>query len=539
MSERPTGPLPGELSMREFGRWMWRQVTSMRTALVLLLLLALAAVPGSLIPQENVDTMAVSQWKDAHPKLTPVYEKLQMFSVYDSPWFSAIYLLLFISLVGCIVPRTGVYWRALRARPPKAPRNLARLPESASFTTQASPAEVGAAARAALRKRRYRADVSDSAGADGIETAEVAAERGYLREAGNLVFHMSLIVVLVAFAVGSLFGYKGGAIVMVGGGFANDVRSYDEFKPGSLFEQQVMEPFAFDVDDFEISWLTDGPRAGMASDFVSHLSYTTEPGAEPIDYDLRVNHPLEIGATDVFLIGHGYAPVLTIKDGNGDVAYSGPTPFLPMDGTFASFGVIKAADAQPSQIGLTGEFYPTFDMSGGFPTSIFGDPINPLLSVVLYAGDLGLDDGTPQSVYALDTETATPIMSEDGTQQFRLDLRPGDTVALPDGLGEVTFDGIARWNKLQISRTPGKFVALGGVIAATLGLCLSLFMRPRRTWVRARRQEDGSTLVEVASLDRSSGGDPERGAAELAAIVESLGGPAAPGESAKAVEEKS
>jgi len=105
---------PGELNARELLRWLWRQVTSMRTALMLLLLLALAAIPGSVIPQADVDSLAVTRWKSEHPKLTPLYERLDLFSVYSSPWFSAVYLLLVLSLVGCIVPRLFVYYRALR-----------------------------------------------------------------------------------------------------------------------------------------------------------------------------------------------------------------------------------------------------------------------------------------------------------------------------------------------------------------------------------------------------------------------------------------
>ncbi|MGZ8723748.1 MAG: cytochrome c biogenesis protein ResB, partial [Aeromicrobium sp.] len=107
------------LNSREFLRWIWRQLTSMRTALFLLLLLALAAVPGSLIPQRGIDPREVESYFINHPTSAPIMDRFGMFSVYTSPWFSAIYLLLLVSLVGCIIPRTGVYARALRARPPK------------------------------------------------------------------------------------------------------------------------------------------------------------------------------------------------------------------------------------------------------------------------------------------------------------------------------------------------------------------------------------------------------------------------------------
>jgi cytochrome c biogenesis protein len=511
--DRQATPMPTDMNARELGRWMWRQVTSMRTALVLLLLLALAAIPGSIVPQEGVDSLGASRWRDAHPKLTPVYEKLDLFSVYDSPWFSAIYILLMISLVGCIVPRTAVYWRALRAKPPRAPKNLSRMPEHAAYTTADAPEAVLERAAAELKRRRYRVVVGD----DG----SVSAEKGYLREAGNLLFHLSVLVVLVGFAIGGLFGYKGGVIVVEGHGFSNDLTQYDDFVPGSLFKAEDLEPFTFTIKDFQVDWLTEGPRAGMARKFVSTLDYQETPGSKVKSYELKVNHPLTIGGTEVFLIGHGYAPLITVRDGNGDVAYSGPTIFLPTDQTFQSFGVVRAPDALPGEIGLEGEFYPTFALGDGMPRSSFGDLVNPLLTLSLYTGDLGLNDGSGQSVYVLDKANAHQVMKADG-KPFRLDMREGDTVKLPDGLGSVTFEGIERWNKIQISRTPGKLIALTGVVLALVGLLGSLFIRPRRVWVRTRRSADGETVVDLGALDRSNGGDPERGELELAAIMESL-----------------
>jgi cytochrome c biogenesis protein len=276
--------------------------------------------------------------------------------------------------------------------------------------------------------------------------------------------------------------------------------------PGSLFEASDMEPFSFDVNSFDVEWLTSGPSKGQARSFNADLTYRETPTSPERQYDLRVNHPLAIGDTEVFLIGHGYAPVITIRDGNGDVSYSGPTIFLPTDQTFRSFGVVKAPDAEPTQIGLEGEFYPTYaftDETG--PYSAFGNAINPAISMLAYTGDLGMDDGTAQSVYSLDKANTNVVRKADGSM-FRVDLEPGQRVELPSNLGSVSFDGVERWNKIQISQTPGKRIALAGVVLALVGLLGSLFIRPRRVWVRAR-EEGGSTLVEVAALDRSGGGD--------------------------------
>src|SRR5262245_40319479 len=393
---RPTAPAPerrsGELNLRELLRWTWRQLTSMRIALILLLLLALAAVPGSLVPQERVDSLNASERKQAHETLTPSYEKLGIFNVYGSPWVAAIYILLVVSLVGCIVPRTFVYWRGLRAQPPAAPRNLSRLPSHASYATTESAEVVLERARAVLKRKRYRLR-RDSDG------ATVSAERGYLRELGNLVFHLAVLVVLVGFATGSLFGFKGGVILVQGQPFANNLTQYDDFVPGSLFDQNGMDPFSFTVNHFAVDWLTSGPRAGMARGFDANLSYTDEPGAPEKQYDLKVNHPLTIGGTELFLIGHGYAPVVTVRDGQGNIAASGPVVFLPMGPDLFSFGVIKAPDAKPGQIGLEGYFYPTFANVDGEPVNLGGNDVNPLLSLNVYTGDLNLDSGAAQSVY--------------------------------------------------------------------------------------------------------------------------------------------
>ena len=513
----------GELSPRELWRWAWRQLTSMRTALILLLLLALAAVPGSLVPQERVDSLKASEWKDAHETLAPIYEKLGLFNVYGAPWFAAIYILLVISLLGCIVPRLFVYARALRAQPPPAPRNLSRLPSHASYVTDDAPHDVLERARALLRGKRYRIR-RDS---DGLT---VSAERGYLRELGNLVFHLAVLVVLVGFASGSLFGFRGGVILIQGQPFSNNLTQYDDFVPGSLFDPDGMDRFSFTVENFDVEWLASGPRAGMARGFNARMSYTEAPGEESRSYDLRVNHPLTIGSTELFLIGHGYAPVITVRDGEGNVAASGPVPFLPMGPDLFSFGVVKAPFAEPTQIGLEGYFYPAFAMVETNPVNLGGNAVNPLLSLNVWTGDLNLGSGGSQSVYVLDKSQMTALPGDDGTP-LRISLAPGDEVTLPDGLGSVSFDEIVSWQRIQISHTPGKQIALLGVVLALAGLMGSLFIRSRRVWVRVGTGAAGTvdtvgngTVVEVAALDRSGGGDTDAVVSKLVAELSGASG---------------
>jgi len=514
------------LKPREFARWIWRQVTSMRTALILLFLLAVASIPGSLIPQERVDPSAVFLWKQAHPKLTPSFERIGMFSVFSSVWFSAIYLLLMLSLLGCIIPRLRVYARAVRQRPPKAPRQLSRL---AAYDTWATDEPVGAVAgraRQLLSGQRRRIEVfgPPGAAADQGEPPEivVSAEKGYLREAGNLLFHVAVVVVLVGVAATGLFGFKGSAAVIAGQGFSNTLVQYDNFTPGTRFDESDLVPFSLTVKDFDVRWERDGAGRGTPVNFSADLAVGDTPGAKPYDYNLRVNHPLEVGGASVYLVGHGYAPRITVRDGDGQVAYSGPVIFQPQDGSFVSFGVIKVPDAAPTQLGFEGYFFPTAAICSGQPCSTFPDADNPVLSLIAYQGDLGLDQGQPQSVYVLDKSRMQRFETPGGNPRALL-LSQGETVQLGDGTGSITFDGYDRWVQLQINRAPGKIVPLVGVLAAIVGLLGSLFVRPRRTWVRVCRS-DGRTVVEVAALDRVSGGDPAAHVAEVGAALR----PAAP-----------
>ncbi len=487
----------------ELLRWGWTQLTSMRTALVLLFTLAVAAIPGSLVPQRSVSPVGVSDFIAANPTLAPIYDRIGMFNVYTSVWFSAIYLLLFVSLVGCILPRTATFLRALRAEPPRTPRQLSRLPV---FVRNTLPEPVGGAAdddtsqavavldraEEKLRKAHYRVLRDDDA---------VRAERGYLREAGNVIFHISLVFLLVGVAVGGLFGFRGSSLVLTGQGFSNNLTQYDDLSAGAAFSDGMLQPFTVRVKEFEAQFETGQVQTGAARVFQA-LVEVTEPGREPRTQLLEVNHPLTIGSTSVHLIAHGYAPIVTILDGNGDLAFSGPVAFLPQDGNFSSAGSIKATDARPERLAFQGFFLPTAVVDQQGPRSVFPDAVDPALFLNAWSGPPKVETGEQENVYTLDTRGLTQIRDAKG-EPVRLQLRPGQSIELPGGNGTIRMDGWTRWVKLQISETPGLPLTLASVLLAVTGLCLSLFIRPRRIWVRTRTADDGTTTLEVGGLDRA------------------------------------
>lgn len=501
-------------------RWGWRQLTSMRTALVLLLLLAIAAVPGSLVPQRSADPNGVTQYYADNPDLAPVLDGISMFDVYTSPWFSAIYILLFISLIGCVIPRTTHHYKALRARPPRTPVRLERLsahqtasvdvPAGSSATDAASAAV--ARAQAQLRKAGYRVERFDSGGA-----FSVSAERGYLRETGNLVFHGALVGVLLAVGIGGGLTYTGQSVIIEGRTFVNAMLDYNSFNPGRFVDEEQLEPYALTLDEFQVTYVPVGEQgAGQAGDFAAKLT-TQRAGEQPQPGEVRVNHPLDLAGDRIYLMGNGYAPTITIRDTDGDVVFSESVPFLPQDNNMTSLGVVKVPDGLADQLGIVGFFYPTqAPLTTGAFTSAYPALVNPVLSLDVYSGDLGIDDGTPRSVYTLDPTDMTRLTGGD-TGVDSLQLAPGDTLDLPGGFGTITFedeapegaqgyeDSVKRYVSLSIHRDAAAAWVLVFAMLAMAGLLAALFVPRRRMWVKAR--PDGDVVrLEYAGLAR--GEDP-------------------------------
>lgn len=490
-------------------RWAWRQLTTMRAALILLLILALAAIPGSLLPQRIQDPGRVTSYISDNGQLGVVLDKLQLFDVYSSFWFSAVYILLMISLIGCVIPRSAQHWKAMRSAPPKAPRRLSRMPGFSEFALPAgiSDEQMLVLAQKRLKRAGYRTRVAGD---------HVAAERGYLRETGNLVFHISLLALTITMAAGSLFGYSGQRVLTEGDTFTNSLVSYDSFEPGSYYNSDRMPDFRLRLDSFDATFdsQAQGSQYGQPRSFAAKVTETAD--GQTTKHVLRVNEPIRLHGTRIYLTGNGYAPVITTRNAKGDVTFSGPVVFLPENGTYTSRGVVKVPDAGApggQQLGFGGVLLPTVGMNNkGELVSTFAGLNRPYLVMSAYKGNLGLDSGQAQSVYDLDTSNMQPVMGTDG-QPLRLEMAPGKTTRLPDGLGSVTFDKVDKYVSLDVRHDPTQGFMLVFAVLLVVGLGLSLFVPRRRMWVRVR---DGR--VEVGALAR--GEDPRVGEAARDLAVE-------------------
>lgn len=487
-----------------WGRWMWRTLTSMRTAVMLLSLLALAAVPGSVLPQRNVasDPAAVVRYEAEHPRLAPWLDRMGLFEVYSSPWFAATYILLLFSMTGCVIPRCARLWRESRATPPPGPRRMDRMDSYHRVNLDAARGVVLARAAAVLRGRGYRISPSDT---------EIAAEKGYARELGNLAFHLSLLVLLVGMAASKLLGYEGRVALVEGETFTNVSSSYDALSPAALMDVDDLTPFSVTLRTLETAFAPSGPKVGEPRKFDARVSYTS--AGDEGSATIRPNEPLDIEGTKLFLSGHGYAPKVTVRDGRGDVVFSDAVIFLPSDGALTSDGVIKAPSAEPRQLGFEGVLLPTAPPAGG-SQSQFPALWAPRLDLVAYTGNLGMDAGVPQSVFTLDKSDLQPIGRES--------LRIGETMELPNRAGSITFDGVARFANFQVARDPGKEIALAAGLLLLVGLTASLMVRRRRQWVRVTDLPDGGVTIELAGRSLTRRTLPDGEADELLALVTTL-----------------
>jgi cytochrome c biogenesis protein len=354
----------------------------------------------------------------------------------------------------------------------------------------------------------------------------VSAEKGYSREAGNLLFHLSLLAALVLIAVGRGLSYEGSVVTTEGSGFCNRPISYDSFTAGRWVNPGALSDFCVDrLEKFTADYREDGSPARFKADVL----YSDDLAAEPRKGVITVNHPLRLKGDRVYLLDHGYSPTVTItRPGRTPVTLT--EAFLPGDTVLTSEGAFKLPGrdgTEDDDLGLSAVFAPTAVIDGGVVRSIAPEAVNPMLAVLAYTGELN-PGGVPQSVYSLDQKQ---IDSGKLTKAGAKNLSLGQSMTLPDGT-VIRFDGHREWVNLQVSHDPSQTALLIASILMVAGLLGSLAVRRRRLWVRvAPAVPAARSVVSVGGLARNDSGnfsaEFQAIVAELAAVLDA-GGPAAP-----------
>ena len=296
------------------GRTVLRLFTSVDFAVVQIIVLSLLAVVGMTIRQ--LPTFAFrsagdyeSAMADMHTRYDPVFgraivdamERLQVFHIFSSTWFTLGLVVLVVSIVVCTLERTPKLWRQaaeIRVVQPDAFYDP-DLPDRAAMT-----GVTAGDVRAALRGQRFGVREADIEG-----VRYLYGDRHRWTKLATLFTHLGLILFLVAGVVTWRFGDEQGLVVAEG---------------DSLTVQPIGTPDLLVVKnyDFEAPGFLE---TGHATDFTTDLG-VFQNGREVARKTVRVNDPLAVAGYTFHQNGFGPAPDLLITDASGKPLWDGPVP---------------------------------------------------------------------------------------------------------------------------------------------------------------------------------------------------------------------
>ena len=227
-------------------------------------------------------------------------ERLQLFQVFSSAWFSVGLVVLILSIVACTIDRTPRLWRQsaqIRVVQPDAYYDP-KLPDRVLLAGVAAP-------DAARVLRRHRFAVRQEA-VDGA--TYLYGDRNRWTKMATLLTHAGLVLFLVAAAVTSRFGDEQGLVVAEG----ESMTVGPIGTPGLMLVRNL----GFEAPGFE---------TGMPTDFTTHVAVYRD-GQQVADKVIRVNDPLEAGGYTFHQNGFGPAPDVVIRDAAGKPLWTGPIP---------------------------------------------------------------------------------------------------------------------------------------------------------------------------------------------------------------------
>ncbi len=526
------GPMSSSqsLTLRQSVAIVWRTLRSMRTALILLLMIALASVAGSLLPQWPNTPERVLQYRVDHPFWGSFFDRAGLFDVFGSWWFVLLVTLLFVSLVACLVPRTRALWRNLRT-PPMQAREIDAFPQYAEVSVAAGPDAAIEVARRTLRRRRFRV-------ARDPDRPALAAEKGLAREVGSLAFHWAFILLLAGVIYGKGTGFSGLIAVVEGQTWVDAEANYDgTIRAGRFFDD--FTGIGLHLKDFR----SDFANTGQPMDFVSDVDVLEPDGSVLREESIRVNHPARVEGLWIYQSSFGWAPVVEVTV-DGEVVSSGP---VVMDRDPAPEGVVEFAMPWRGVVKLPGAGAGGLDRAielelwpdsrafaallepGAVPQAMLVE-FDPIIRFTLWEGVLG-DLATNRLDSTVLDEVSSGIVGAERTA----DLADGAALAEgEEGSGStISFPELRQYSVFQVARDPGVPLVLAAAILILVGLLPALYGSRRKVWVRADPDGDGSTMrVGGFALQRKPQFEEE-----FARLVDALAS-AAGGDSAPAREDR-
>jgi cytochrome c biogenesis protein len=366
-------------------------------------------------------------------------ERLGLFSVFSAWWFSALLVLLVVSIVVCTLDRLPRLWRSaaeIRVVQPD-PYFDPALPERAAIDGIEPSALVSV-----LRRRRFGVRTETVGG-----TTYVYGDRNRWMKLATLVTHVGLVLFLVAAAVTSRLGFEAGILIPQG-------EAVPVQRLGTVGNLVVKN------EGFSAPRLPDGRFA----DFSTDLSVYRD-GELIARKTIRVNDPLSVAGFTFHQNFFGPAVDMTIRAVDGAILWTGWVP-LDAQSVGRPYGrlVVPGRD-----VGLE----LLLDRQEG---------AEPLLAVI----------GSRPNGTEADGSTRYDAVFVGG-------VTPGGTYAPPTADLVISLGTIGAYTGIVAKQDPGQglvWLAFGCLI---VGLALTFYFPRRRVWARI---EPGDRLRLAWSSDR-------------------------------------
>ncbi len=165
-------------------------LSSMRFAIALLVVLAIASMIGTVLKQQEPYPNYVAQFG---PFWAEIFHALGLYNVYSSWWFSAILLFLVVSLSLCLWRNGPLMMAEMRSWKDRVQENSLRaFGHRADFQGTYACAETAARLQGLIKASGYRYKVKQND--DGLL---IAAKRGALSKLGYIFAHMAIVVICI------------------------------------------------------------------------------------------------------------------------------------------------------------------------------------------------------------------------------------------------------------------------------------------------------------------------------------------------------
>jgi cytochrome c biogenesis protein len=355
-------------AVRMYALREWQTLARMRTAVILLGIIAGLSIIATLLPQRVLQPEKASMYLQVHQMLGPLWDRLGLFSVYESWPLVVAAVLMYVSLGNCVFTRGRALYRRWRRH---LPRN-----------------------------------------------------HQFVGEVGSLVFHLSFFVLLAGILYGKAAGFTAFVNVIEGQSVVEARPSYDQIEEGLLFSADQHKGFEVHVDSFNASYYANG----KPQDFVSHV-VVLDQGRKVTEKDIRVNQYLEYRDIKFYQGSYGWAPVIQVTDPAGKLVFDSPVIFFGQP--TLSNGILKVPSAGPpgQQLGALMFFAPDVQAGPNGAQAGTANLNNPAISYRFFKGDLRANRA--QNVNELDTSRMTQLATGGMLVGQTADLPGGYRVSFP------------------------------------------------------------------------------------------------------------